>query len=203
MKSRNSFFLRCLCYLLFICLYKITIMCHLANIILLTSRSSYRVRVSMARILCIAFSVGILAQCSVNVPESKIPSVAWRPGNSCKVMRKIYIENDDKELWLTNPRLIGGGRVLNPSDMLRYNIVGVLLPGDLIRITRCFKYPGSTTGGTYLEGVIQHGSCEGEKVVWAESSFGNKYVTDESGLPFGTPDSDWFLRVNHSRREDE
>lgn len=132
-------------------------------------------------------------QCSVNVPASKIPAQAWRPGELGKVKQTIYVEKSGSDLSLRNLRAFGGAP-LDSEELQRFGIVGILQPGDMIRIVRCFDYPGSTTGGTHLEGEVLTGDLLGKKVTWGFSLANS--VADDSGETFCIPDPKVLERVS-------
>lgn len=71
----------------------------------------------------------------------------------------IYIDKDGSDLTLgTNPH---------------YDHIGTLKPGERIQITRCYRYPVTTAGGTHLNAVILDGKFSGTKV--SMGILGNKY----------------------------
>lgn len=162
----------------------------------------YVVGPHLRRALVIIFSL-LLIQCSVsipvNVPASSIPPQAWRPGDSCKFRKQVYMMKDGDDIYLMDPSLIALGRKLDAADMIRYNIVGTIEPGDVIRISRCFRYSGSSVGGTYLEGVLVVGSEFGEKVVWHSNTIGGRYITTDAGIIFAAPDPEWYVLISNGR----
>ena len=169
-------------------------------------RRCYDVRTDPFHLKClvvILFSL-LSIQCSVsvpvNIPASSIPPQAWRPGDLCKFRKQIYMSKDGNSIYLTEPGLIESGRKLDTNEMIRHNIVGIIEPGDLIRISKCYRYTGSSFGGTYLEGVLATGPKIGETVVWHCTTMGNKHITTAAGLTFATPDPDWYISIS-SRRQ--
>jgi hypothetical protein len=91
------------------------------------------------------------------------------------------------------PRHYDHGRRLSDDELKRFGIVGILQADDMLRIVRCFDYPTSTAGGTYLEGVVIKGPLLGTKVTWG-SNLTNS-IADSSGETFCIPDPDVLERV--------
>ena len=131
----------------------------------------------------------LLTQCIVHYTPSQIPAQAWRPGDLCKIKSKLYIVKDGGDYTLECPKNVGSSLVSSGA------VVGVLNPGDLLRIVSCSETFASSIGGTYLDALVVKGDLAG-KIVTGLDSISMKYINNNSGVPFSTPDPIWFERIN-------
>lgn len=132
--------------------------------------------------LILSLIVMVVCSCTVSVPKSKIPVDAWQPGDIGRVKRIIYVERYRE--------------IVSLSKTNRDELVGVLNPGDLIRIISCINYPHSTTGGTHLEMEAISG---GMKSVKFTDGIIFDSVVDSEGETFAAPDPKIIERVVNMR----
>lgn len=123
--------------------------------------------------------VSITCSCTVSVPKSKIPSEAWQPGDIGRVKSVLYVERYRE--------------IVSLSKTNRDELVGVLNPGDHVRILRCTNYPMSSTGGTQLEMEAISGDMKSVKfsggIIFDD-------VVDSEGEAFAIPDPKTVERIN-------
>ena len=120
----------------------------------------------------------LLTQCAVSVPKSDIPASAWRPDDIGVATNKIYIQKSRS----------GSDLRLRADD--KYDVIGVIQPGEKIQITRCYRYPVTTAGGTHLDAVILDGKFSGTKV--SMGILGNTY-----DFIYLKPNPKVLERINH------
>lgn len=131
--------------------------------------------------LILSVILSVTCSCTVSVPKSKIPIEAWQPGDIGRVKRIIFVERDRKIVSLS---------IYNYDER-----VGVLNPGDHVRILRCTNYPMSSTGGTQLEMEAISGDMKSVKfsggIIFDD-------VVDSEGEAFAIPDPKIIERINRS-----